>query len=325
MHFFFFNGEEKKCTYSPWVSCFVFFSTVVKSEISHPTVRKTRLSPRGQRRRTSLVNMMEEKKMWQAAWRDAVWKGKACGWRTSEASQRTFSLEDKSSPLCVKLKVDISPLVRNFVRAESPDLPSLPRPAPHPSPPWPLIILLNWNPHLSSQKQELFKQTTLTTTLESYFHAQKFEKSFFFLTPWGVGVIPFTNMQTEGTVGGGDKMIQLMLHNRGWIWTKAKLCFLDFMLPLTATCIFLSIDRSIETDCIKKVIFFFCCSLSWKKQIMRWRTTGHQHVALDGEAAELPRIPLIQIISADQGSLILIRQHLKGVSFSFPIFFLLTP
>lgn len=151
---------------------------------------------------------------------------------------------------------------QEFVRAESPDLPSLPKPTPHPSPPWPLIILLNLKPHLSCQKHELFKQTTLTTTLESFFHAQKFEKSFFFLTPWGVGVIPFTNMQTEGTVGGGDKMIQLMLHNRGWIWTKAKLCFLDFMLLLTATCIFLTTftpaetQLAIETDCMKGHFFW---------------------------------------------------------------------
>lgn len=194
--------------------------------------------------------------MWQAAWRDAVWKGKACGWRTSKASQRTFSLEDKSSLLRVKLKVDIAPFVRNLFAPISP-------PSQNPLPiPLLLIILLNLKPHLSSQKQELFKQTTLTATLESFFHAQKFEKSFFFLTLWGVGVIPFTNMQTEGTVGGGDKMIHLMLHNRGWIWTKAKLCFLDFMLLLTATCIFLTTftpaetQLAIETDCMKGHFFW---------------------------------------------------------------------
>lgn len=67
----------------------------------------------------------------------------------------------------------------------------------HPSFPWPLILLLNWNPHLSSPKQELFKQTTLLTTLEFFFHAQKVKKVFFsFLTLWSVGVIPSTNKIT---------------------------------------------------------------------------------------------------------------------------------
>lgn len=318
MYFFFLNGEEKKCTYSPWVSGFFFFLPSSSQRFHTRRCVRPVCPPEGN-------GVALPSWIW---WKKKNVSGSVT-WRSLK--RKSLRLEDeRSQPADLQPERQIFSSLceteswylairQEFVRAESPDLRSLPRPTPHPSPPWPLIILLNWNPHLSSQKQELFKQTTLTTTLESYFHAQKFEKSFFFLTPWGVGVIPFTNMQTEGTVGGGDKMIQLMLHNRGWIWTKAKLCFLDFMLPLTATCIFLSTfppaetQLAIETDYPGK-------SSSWDEE----RLVTNMLLWME-KLPRLPRIPLIQIISADQGSLILIRQLLKGVTVFPPIFFLLTP
>lgn len=162
-----------------------FFPIVVKPEISHPTVRKTRLSPQGHQHCTSLVNMMEEKKKEKklAAWRDIVWKGKACGWRTSEVSQWIFSLGDESSPLCVKLKVDIAPLVRNLLA-----------PIPHPYIPTTLSISpvtsghsLELEPTFIKSKARAFKTNHFIEDLGIFFHGQKVWKVFFFF-PWHCGV-----------------------------------------------------------------------------------------------------------------------------------------